>query len=62
MSSWIAEAVGKMHINRIHQKEVAAKLGFSEEYLSMILHGKKNPKNAEVRIMTAIDELIAAKA
>ena len=61
MSNWIAEAVGKMHIHKVCQKEVAKHMGVTEEYISMIFNGKRTPKNAEQRIMTAIDELIAAK-
>lgn len=62
MEHWIAEAVGKMHIHKIQQRDVAAYLGITEEYLSMILNGKRAPKKAEMRIMTAIDDLIASKS
>lgn len=61
MENWIAEAVGKMHIHKIQQRDVAAHLGFTEEYLSMILNGKRTPKKAEQRVMSAIDDLIAGK-
>lgn len=59
MDSWIAEAVGKMHINRITQIELSKKMGVTNDYVSMILRGKKSPTNAEERITTAIDEIIA---
>ncbi len=62
MEHWIAVAVGKMHINKIQQKDVAAKMGVTEEYISMILNGKKKPKNAEARILAALDDLIASKS
>ncbi len=62
MDQWIAEAVGKMHINKVQQRDVAKKLGVTEEYLSMILNGKRTPKNAESQIMGAIDELISLKS
>lgn len=62
MDQWIATAVGKMHINKLQQREVAARVGVTEEYLSMILNGKRSPKNAENRIMTAIDDLIKDKS
>ena len=58
MDSWIANAVGKMHVNKISNIDVAKKLNFTVEYVSMILNGKKTPKNAETRIMSAIDEII----
>lgn len=61
MESWIAEAVGKMHINRITQKDIAERLDVTNDYISMILLGKKTPKNAEERITNAINEIIAER-
>lgn len=61
MDSWIANAVGKMHVNKISNIDVAKKLNFTVEYVSMILNGKKTPKDAETRIMSAIDEIIAER-
>lgn len=61
MDGWIANAVGKMHVNKISNIDVAKKLNFTVEYVSMILNGKKTPKNAETRIMSAIDEIIAER-
>ena len=59
MDEWIAKAVGKMHINKITQSDIAKKLNVTREYINMILTGKKFPANAEERISTAIDEIIA---
>lgn len=61
MENWIAEAVGKMHINHITQKDIAERLGVTNDYISMILLGKKTPKNAEERITNAINEIIAER-
>ena len=58
MESWIGEAVAKMHVNRITQKEVAAKMNVTREYISNILNNTKLPAKAEERVMTAIDEII----
>ena len=58
MENWIAVAIGKMHINNIIQDEVASKMRIRRDYLNKILNGKKTPKNAETRIMSAIDEII----
>lgn len=58
MEQWIANVVGKMHINKITQTELAKKMGVTNDYIWMILNGKKTPKNAETRIMSAIDEII----
>ena len=61
MDGWIANAVGKMHVNKISNIDVAKKLNFTVEYVSMILNGKRDPKDAEIRIMSAIDEIIAER-
>lgn len=61
MDGWIAKAAGKMHVNKISNIDVAKKLNFTAEYVSMILNGKKTPKDAETRIMSAIDEIIREK-
>ena len=61
MANWIAVAVGKMHINKITQIEVAKKLGVTNDYISLILRGKKTPKGASERILNAIDEIIAER-
>ena len=61
METWIANAVGKMHVNKITQMQLSAKMGVTNDYISMILLGKKNPKDAEKRINAAIDEIIAER-
>ncbi|OKZ76461.1 MAG: hypothetical protein BHV98_08175 [Clostridium sp. CAG:217_53_7] len=55
MDSWIAEAVGTMHINKITQKAVASKMGCTTDYISMILTGKRKPPQAKERILGAIN-------
>ena len=61
MENWISQAVGKMHVNKITQIEVAKKMGVCNDYVSMILTGKKKPKDAKERILTAIDAIIAER-
>lgn len=58
MEQWIANAVGKMHVNKVSQTDVAKKMGVTNDYIWMILNGKKSPVNAEKRIMTAVDKII----
>ena len=59
MEHWIAEVVGKMHINKITQSQLAKKMGVTNDYIWMILNGKKSPKDAESRINSAIDSILA---
>ena len=58
MEQWIANAVGKMHVNKVSQTDIAKKMGVTNDYIWMILNGKKSPKNAEARITTAISDII----
>lgn len=61
MEIWTAEAVGKMHAHRITQIELAKHMGVTNDYISLILLGKKNPKNAKDRILQAIDEIVTER-
>ena len=58
MEQRIANAVGKMHVNKVSQTDIAKKMGVTNDYIWMILNGKKKPANAETRIMTAISDII----
>ncbi len=61
MNEWIAGAVGLMHINKITHSDIAAKMGITREYVSMILNGKKSQKDAEERFTNAINEIIVER-
>lgn len=61
MEGWIAEAIGRMHVNKLTNKMVAAEMGVTNEYFSMIVNGKRAPKGVEDRVSAAIDRLIATK-
>lgn len=56
---WIAKAVGLMHTHHITGGALAEKMGIRREYLSAILNGKRCPKDAEQKIMSAINEMIS---
>lgn len=58
---WTGDVVGKMHVNCISNDELASKLGYTKEYVSMILNGHRNPKNAEQTFQRALNELIQKK-
>ncbi|MBQ8768844.1 MAG: hypothetical protein IJZ15_04270 [Oscillospiraceae bacterium] len=62
MENWIADVVGKMHIHKISQSELADYYGCSREFMNRVLNGAiVPPKGAKERILTAIDDLIARK-
>lgn len=58
LAQWTGDIVGKMHLYRITKKQLAEKLGFSAEYVSMVLNGRKHPKGAQCLFNSALDELI----
>ncbi len=61
MEGWIAETVGKMHVHKITQTELAKEVGWRRDYLSRVLSKAVPPKGAEEKITAALDRLIAKK-
>jgi plasmid maintenance system antidote protein VapI len=60
-AQWTGEIVGKMHIKRISNSELAEQAGYHPKYLSAILNGHRTPTDAENRVRAALDELIAER-
>lgn len=60
-AQWTADIIGQMHIHKITGKSLAEKLGYTPEYVSAVLNGKREPKNAEQIFRGGLDELIASK-
>lgn len=58
---WTGDLVGLMHNKRIKNSDLAAALGYTESYVSMVLNGIRTPENAEQTFRNAVDELIAEK-
>lgn len=56
-AQWTGEVVGQMHVAGISNKLLAAHLGYSPEYVSMVLNGKREPPGAEERFRQAVEEL-----
>ncbi len=56
---WTGNLIGKMHNNRITYDALAAKLGVTKPYISMILNGVRKPDGARERLEAAVDALIA---
>ncbi len=61
MDEWIGTAIGKMHLHKITQNEVAAEMGIRRDHLNKILNGKEKPKGAAERVTAAIDRIIARR-
>lgn len=59
---WTSDLIADMHVHRITRIQLADKLSYTPEYVSMVLNGKREPKNAEQVFREALDELIAEQA
>ena len=59
LAHWIGEIVGLMHKYGISNKQVAAHLGITPEYISMVLNGHREPAGIEDRLRKAIEEIVA---
>lgn len=57
-AQWTAEIIGKMHLNSITAKQLAAEVGWHPKYLSQVLNSRVNPKNAENKLTAAIKRII----
>lgn len=60
-AQWTGDIVSRMHIARIPNSALAKQMGVTKSWVSMVLNGKREPKDAEARFNAALDELIAEK-
>lgn len=58
---WTSEVVSKMHMYKIKQTDIAKALGWTAEYVSMVLNGHRCPKGAEEKFRKAIEKLTEEK-
>ena len=59
MDKWKAELLVKMRMNKITQRALAKHMNLTEEYVSMIFNGKKNPECAEKKFTNAVNDIIS---
>lgn len=62
MDKWIEGIVGKMHVHKIKQSDVAKKLGCTTTYINLILNGNRKAKNMKDKVINAVDELISEQS
>ena len=60
-AQWTADLLGEMHLARVTAKQLAAEAGWHETYLSAVLHGHREPKNAEQTLRAALARLVEKK-
>lgn len=56
--AWTGRIVGLLHTHRITQAELAAELGITAQYVSMVLNGKKTSKGIDERMEAAIQAIV----
>lgn len=58
---WTGELVGKMHVHDVTNEDLAAELGVTKSYVSMILNCTRSPVDAKERMQAAFDRIIAKR-
>ena len=61
-AQWTADLLGKMHLAGVTAKQLASEAGWHEKYLSAVLNGHREPKNAEQTLRAALARLVEKKA
>ena len=61
VEKWTGRLIGKMHNNGVSTTDLAAELGVTKAYVSMILNGARKPPDAKSRLETAVDAIIARR-
>lgn len=58
-AQWTGDLIGKMHLAGVTAKQLAAEVGWNEKYLSVVLNGHRQPRNAESKLRAALGRLVA---
>lgn len=59
---WTGDAVKRMHLDSISTTEVAKEIGWSRNYLWLVLSGNRTPKGAREKVMSAIESITSREA
>lgn len=58
MDQWTGELIGRMHNAGVTANELAAHMGVTKVYISLILNCKRRPKDAQERLEKAFAEIL----
>ncbi len=58
---WTGDLIGRMHNAKVTKVDIANEMGVSKSYISMILNGVRESKNAEARLNAAFDAIMARR-
>lgn len=59
---WTGDLVGRMHNERVTMEQIGQELGMTKSYVSMILNGKRMPKDAQKRLEEAYVRIIERRS
>jgi len=60
-AQWTATLLGEMHLSGITAVQLAAEAGWNPKYLSAVLNGHREPKNAERTLRGALNRILAGQ-
>ena len=58
---WTGRLIGEMHNHNVTYEELAAELGVTKPYISMILNGARNPAGIRKRMEDAFKSVVRKK-
>ena len=58
---WTGELIGKMHNAKVTYDDLAAEMGVTKSYISMILNGTRKPDGIRQRMETAFADIVAKR-
>lgn len=58
VEKWTGRLVGRMHNERVTNDELAAEMGVTKSYVSMILHGTRKPAGIKERMEAAFNAVL----
>lgn len=58
---WTGTLIGKMHVNKVKNADLAKELGVSEGYISMLLSATRETKGARERLENAYEAILARR-
>lgn len=59
---WTGDLIGKMHNERVTAADLAAELGCTKAYVSMIFNGARAPEGAQERFEAAFAAILARRS
>ena len=59
---WTGDLIGKMHNERVTAADIAAELGCTKAFISMILHGSRAPDGAQEKLEGAFQRILERRS